>query len=137
MPARGVHLDVREPYEYQIAQIGGKLIPQNDVPQRLAEIDRNREVVVHCRAAAVAALAAHRGVRVAKQPGYPRSTRRSSTSPAASASLGRRDRPEGAEVLKRRNAGAAAGLLGNLRIHLRFGRGIQRSIFAACGDAAG
>ena len=32
-------LDVREPYEYQIAQIGGKLIPQNDVPQRLAEID--------------------------------------------------------------------------------------------------
>ena len=42
-------LDVREPYEYQIANIGGKLIPQNDVPQRLAEIDRNREVVVHCR----------------------------------------------------------------------------------------
>ena len=32
-------LDVREPYEYQIAQIGGKLIPQNDVPQRLGEID--------------------------------------------------------------------------------------------------
>jgi len=25
-------IDVREPYEYQIAQIGGKLIPQNDVP---------------------------------------------------------------------------------------------------------
>ena len=42
-------LDVREPYEYQIANIGGKLIPQNDVPQRLAEIDRDREVVVHCR----------------------------------------------------------------------------------------
>ena len=31
-------LDVREPYEYQIAQIGGTLIPQNDVPNRLAEI---------------------------------------------------------------------------------------------------
>jgi adenylyltransferase/sulfurtransferase len=42
-------IDVREPYEYQIAQIGGKLIPQNDVPQRLAEIDRDREVVVHCK----------------------------------------------------------------------------------------
>ena len=41
-------LDVREPYEYQIANIGGKLIPQNEVPQRLAEIDRDREVVVHC-----------------------------------------------------------------------------------------
>jgi len=42
-------LDVREPYEYQIANIGAKLIPQNDVPKRLDEIDRNREVVVHCR----------------------------------------------------------------------------------------
>ena len=42
-------LDVREPYEYQIANIGGTLIPQNDVPKRLAEIDRNREIVVQCR----------------------------------------------------------------------------------------
>jgi adenylyltransferase/sulfurtransferase len=42
-------LDVREPYEYQIANIGAKLIPQNDVPKRLDEIDRNREIVVHCR----------------------------------------------------------------------------------------
>jgi adenylyltransferase/sulfurtransferase len=42
-------IDVREPYEFQIAQIGGKLIPQNDVPQRLGEIDREREVVVHCK----------------------------------------------------------------------------------------
>ncbi len=60
-------IDVREPYEYQIAQIGGKLIPQNDVPQRLAEIDRHREVVVHCRSGA-------RSQRIAeflKQSGYP------------------------------------------------------------------
>lgn len=42
-------LDVREPYEYQIANIGGKLIPQNDVPRRLSEIDRDREIIVHCR----------------------------------------------------------------------------------------
>ena len=42
-------LDVREPYEYQIANIGGTLIPQSQVPQRLAEIDRNREIVVQCR----------------------------------------------------------------------------------------
>ena len=42
-------LDVREPYEYQIANIGGTLIPQNEVPLRLAEIDRNREIVVECR----------------------------------------------------------------------------------------
>ncbi len=45
-------LDVREPYEYQIAQIGGKLIPQNDIPQRLAEIPRDREIVVQCRSGA-------------------------------------------------------------------------------------
>jgi len=45
-------LDVREPYEYQIAQIGGKLIPQNDVPQRLGEIPRDREIVVQCRSGA-------------------------------------------------------------------------------------
>ena len=61
-------IDVREPYEYQIAQIGGKLIPQNDVANRLAEIDRDREVVVHCRSGA-------RSQRIAeflKQAGYPR-----------------------------------------------------------------
>ncbi len=42
-------LDVREPFEYQIANLGGKLIPQNEVPQRLAEIDRDREIIVHCK----------------------------------------------------------------------------------------
>ncbi|MFP5237605.1 MAG: molybdopterin-synthase adenylyltransferase MoeB [Acidobacteriota bacterium] len=42
-------IDVREPYEAQIAQIGGKLIPMNDVPQRMHEIDPSREVVVHCK----------------------------------------------------------------------------------------
>jgi adenylyltransferase/sulfurtransferase len=59
-------IDVREPFEYQIAQIGGKLIPQNDVPQRLAEIDRDREVVVHCKSGG-------RSQRIAeflKQSGY-------------------------------------------------------------------
>ncbi len=61
-------LDVREPYEYQIANIGGKLIPQNDVPHRLAEIDRDREIVVQCRSGA-------RSQRIAeflKQAGYPK-----------------------------------------------------------------
>ena len=59
-------LDVREPYEYQIAQIGGTLIPQNDVPNRLAEIPRDREIVVQCRSGA-------RSQRIAeflKQSGY-------------------------------------------------------------------
>lgn len=42
-------LDVREPFEYQIANIGGTLIPLKELPQRLNEIDRNREIVVHCQ----------------------------------------------------------------------------------------
>lgn len=45
-------LDVREPYEYQIAQIGGTLIPQNDVPNRLNEIPKDREIIVQCRSGA-------------------------------------------------------------------------------------
>ncbi|MGD0788039.1 MAG: rhodanese-like domain-containing protein [Terracidiphilus sp.] len=61
-------LDVREPYEYRIANLGGQLIPLNDVPNRLAEIDRGREVIVQCRSGS-------RSQRVAeflKLAGYPR-----------------------------------------------------------------
>ena len=61
-------LDVREPYEYQIANLGAKLIPQNDVPKRLDEIDRQREIVVHCRSG-------QRSQRIAEylaQQGYPK-----------------------------------------------------------------
>lgn len=42
-------LDVREPHEYQIAQIGGHLIPLNDLPGRVGELDPRREIVVHCK----------------------------------------------------------------------------------------
>jgi adenylyltransferase/sulfurtransferase len=42
-------LDVREPHEFAIAQIGGHLIPLNDLPQRVGELDPNREIVVHCK----------------------------------------------------------------------------------------
>jgi sulfur-carrier protein adenylyltransferase/sulfurtransferase len=42
-------LDVREPWEYQLAQIGGTLIPLNEVPNRLGEIPRDREVIVQCK----------------------------------------------------------------------------------------
>ena len=42
-------LDVREPHEYQISNIGGHLIPLNDLPKRLGELDSNREIVVHCK----------------------------------------------------------------------------------------
>ncbi len=43
-------LDVREPYEFAIAQIGGHLIPLGDLPQRVQELDAKREIVVHCKA---------------------------------------------------------------------------------------
>ena len=61
-------LDVREPWEHKIAQIGGKLIPMKEIPQRLSELDREREIIVHC----------HHGVRsqriaeFLKQSGFPR-----------------------------------------------------------------
>ncbi len=61
-------LDVREPFEYQIANIGGKLIPQGEVPQRLNEIDRDREIIVHCKGGG-------RSQRIAEflqQSGYPK-----------------------------------------------------------------
>jgi molybdopterin/thiamine biosynthesis adenylyltransferase/rhodanese-related sulfurtransferase len=45
-------LDVREPYEIQIATMGGYLIPQNDVPNRLNELDPAKEIVVQCRSGA-------------------------------------------------------------------------------------
>ena len=42
-------LDVREPHEYQICNIGGHLIPLNDLPKRVSELDSEREIVVHCK----------------------------------------------------------------------------------------
>ena len=42
-------LDVREPHEYQICNIGGYLIPLNDLPKRVNELDSSREIVAHCK----------------------------------------------------------------------------------------
>ncbi len=42
-------LDVREPHEYQICNIGGYLIPLNDLPKRINELDSSREIVAHCK----------------------------------------------------------------------------------------
>jgi len=45
-----VLLDVREPYEYQAGHIPGvKLIPMNDVPNRINEIPRDKTVILTCR----------------------------------------------------------------------------------------
>lgn len=43
-------IDVREPHEYQIARIpGSQLIPLGQLPSRLDELDRNADVVAHCK----------------------------------------------------------------------------------------
>ena len=50
-------LDVREPHEYQICNLGGYLIPLGDLPKRVHELDTSREIVVHCRSGARSAKA--------------------------------------------------------------------------------
>lgn len=42
-------LDVREPDEFRAGNIGGRLIPLNDLPKRMSELDPAKETVVHCR----------------------------------------------------------------------------------------
>jgi adenylyltransferase/sulfurtransferase len=42
-------IDVREPHEYDICEIGGELIPMAEVPHNFDKIARNKQVVVHCR----------------------------------------------------------------------------------------
>jgi sulfur-carrier protein adenylyltransferase/sulfurtransferase len=42
-------LDVREPYEYEVANIGARLIPLGELPERLVELDKDETLAVHCR----------------------------------------------------------------------------------------
>jgi len=47
--AKPLLLDVREAWEWEAARIeGAQHIPMREVPARLAEIDRNRDVVAVC-----------------------------------------------------------------------------------------
>lgn len=41
-------LDVREPHEYEIVNMGGYLIPLHDLPNRVHELDSSRQIAVHC-----------------------------------------------------------------------------------------
>lgn len=41
-------LDVRTPMEYQIANLGGTLIPLQQLPQRMHELDPDQEIIIHC-----------------------------------------------------------------------------------------
>ena len=54
-------IDVREPYEWQLARIdGARLVPLRTLPAALSSLDRDREIVVYChhgmRSASVAEL---------------------------------------------------------------------------------
>jgi sulfur-carrier protein adenylyltransferase/sulfurtransferase len=42
-------LDVRDPHEYEISNLGGYLIPLDDLPARIHELDSSRVMVVHCK----------------------------------------------------------------------------------------
>jgi sulfur-carrier protein adenylyltransferase/sulfurtransferase len=60
-------LDVREPWEHEICSISGaQFIPMDELPARVREFDRTREIVVHChhgqRSAAVVQWLRRQGV---------------------------------------------------------------------------
>src|SRR5579859_5559369 len=59
-------LDVREPHEYQICNLGGYLIPVNDLPKRVNELDSSRQIVAHCKMGGRSAKA----VEFLKQAGF-------------------------------------------------------------------
>ena len=52
-------LDVRETYEYQAGHLkGAKLIPLGELPKRLGELDKTKQIVVVCASGARSAQAA-------------------------------------------------------------------------------
>ena len=59
-------LDVREPHEYQICNLNGYLIPLNDLPKRVHELDPSKDMVVHCRSGGRSAKA----VEFLRQAGF-------------------------------------------------------------------
>ncbi len=59
-------LDVREPHEYEISNLNGYLIPLNDLPERINELDSSKEMVVHCKMGGRSAQA----VEFLKQSGF-------------------------------------------------------------------
>jgi sulfur-carrier protein adenylyltransferase/sulfurtransferase len=63
-------LDVREPHEYQICNIGGYLIPLGDLPKRVNELDTSRDIVAHCRSGVRSAKA----VNFLRQAGFKKVT---------------------------------------------------------------
>lgn len=50
-------IDVREPHEYEIANLNGELIPLDTVSNATDQIPKDKDVVVHCRSGARSATA--------------------------------------------------------------------------------
>jgi len=44
-----VLVDVREPHEVEICELGGAVIPLGQIATRVDELDKGAHVVVHCR----------------------------------------------------------------------------------------
>ena len=59
-------LDVREPHEYDICNIGGHLIPLGELPNRVNELDTSKEIIAHCRSGVRSAKA----VNFLRQAGF-------------------------------------------------------------------
>jgi rhodanese-related sulfurtransferase len=50
LQAGALLIDVREPDEWRAARIpGARLIPLDELPQRVGELDPNREIILVCR----------------------------------------------------------------------------------------
>jgi len=45
-------IDVREPFEYEAANLGGELIPMNTVPDNHEKFKKEGKVIVQCRSGA-------------------------------------------------------------------------------------
>ena len=59
-------LDVREPHEYEVANIGARLIPLGELPERLIELDRDETFAIHCKTGGRSA----RAVKLLKEAGF-------------------------------------------------------------------
>ncbi|HEX2739031.1 MAG TPA: molybdopterin-synthase adenylyltransferase MoeB [Rubrobacter sp.] len=59
-------LDVREPHEYEVANIGVRLIPLGELPQRLAELEQDDILAIHCKTGARSA----RAVKLLQDAGF-------------------------------------------------------------------
>ena len=52
-------LDVREPHEYTICNLGGTLVPLDQLSERIHELDKEADIIVHCKVGARSAMAVH------------------------------------------------------------------------------